>query len=96
LLSYRQVGFLSYSADTGRVKKQHLKERSIAVYCALVDHDIGLAGSLDLLTQIVNSVLQWLHHVEVGNVSDVSEIHVSSIFSVQVCRVGKSAHIQAV
>jgi hypothetical protein len=34
----------------------------------------------------VNSVLGLLHHVVVGSVVDVSEVHSASIFRVEVCR----------
>jgi hypothetical protein len=36
------------------------------------------------LAVYINSVLLWLHCVDVGDVVDVSEVHVASIFRVEI------------
>jgi hypothetical protein len=41
----------------------------------------------------VNSELRWFHLVNVGSVSDVSEVHAASIFRPKVCTVDMFPHI---
>jgi hypothetical protein len=49
-----------------------------------------------LLTVDVNSGLRWLHPVYVGDVAIVLEVHGSSIFRVEACRVGEFLCMQRV
>jgi hypothetical protein len=37
----------------------------------------------------VNNIIEFLRHVHVGDVSDVSELHTTSIFRVYVCKLGE-------
>jgi hypothetical protein len=41
------------------------------------------------LPVVVESVLGWLHCMDVGNVADILEVHAASIFRVQIYRVGE-------
>jgi hypothetical protein len=37
----------------------------------------------------VKNIIELLHHVHVGYVADISELHTTSIFRVKVCRLGE-------
>jgi hypothetical protein len=37
----------------------------------------------------INNIIELLHHVHADYVADVSELHTTSIFRVEVCRLGE-------
>jgi hypothetical protein len=74
----RRISQASRAKQLQRTTRRYIPEyRTLFVF-------LLISGFYDGQTD-VNSVLVWLHRVNLGSVADVSEAHAASIFMVEVC-----------